>query len=191
VPVVAAAGNDDEERLHFPAGYSSGISVAATDNKGTKATFSNYQKDVKISAPGVNIYSAFGEGQFAWWSGTSQASPMVAGVVAMIRSVDPTLRPNEIERIIIKSGKNIDKKNKGLGKGSKMGGGMTDALEVLDEMDIDEDDIEEAQERAEARAAGNGRGNSGNGNNNDCRTERQPTRFDVSQSGTKGSRRGQ
>ena len=129
VVVIGSAGNDANEKLHYPAGYSNGVAVAATDNEGVLAPFSNYHENVKISAPGVNIYSAYGEGQFAWWSGTSQATPMVAGEAALLLQSDATLTPDEIRNLIKQSGKDVKAKN--AGKELTMGGGLADTFAAL------------------------------------------------------------
>jgi subtilisin family serine protease len=54
---VAAAGNDGNTRVSYPAGYASVVSVAAIDETKAWATFSQYNKDVEIAGPGVNVLS--------------------------------------------------------------------------------------------------------------------------------------
>lgn len=54
---IAAAGNDGNNRTSYPAGYSSVVSVAAVDEAKAWATFSQYNKDVEIAGPGVNVLS--------------------------------------------------------------------------------------------------------------------------------------
>jgi subtilisin family serine protease len=54
---IAAAGNDGNNRVSYPAGYASVISVAAVDSSNTWATFSQYNSDVELSAPGVGVLS--------------------------------------------------------------------------------------------------------------------------------------
>ncbi|MDP1902219.1 MAG: S8 family serine peptidase [Rubrivivax sp.] len=54
---IAAAGNDGSTRLSYPAGYASVVSVAAIDEYKQWATFSQYNKDVELAAPGVNVLS--------------------------------------------------------------------------------------------------------------------------------------
>ncbi len=108
VTVVAAAGNADKDNLHYPAAYTHSVAVAAVDNNDIKALFSNYDSKVTVSAPGVEIYSTYGEGQFAWWSGTSQATPMIAGEAALILSAKHALLPSELSSVISQSADNID-----------------------------------------------------------------------------------
>lgn len=75
------------------------------------ANFSNYgKKNVDVFAPGEDIYSSITEDKYEGESGTSMASPCVAGVAAMLRSYYPQLSASQVKNIIIKSGKKIDLK---------------------------------------------------------------------------------
>ena len=84
--LIAAAGNDGDSTVNYPAGYAEVVSVAATDNRDQRASFSNANADVEIAAPGVNVLSSVHSSDTAYGtkSGTSMATPHAAGVAAII-----------------------------------------------------------------------------------------------------------
>jgi subtilisin family serine protease len=90
VVVVASAGNQNTQTPQFPASVSTVISVAATDINDVKASFSNYGSTVYVTAPGVNIISAYPGGYYGMVSGTSFSAPMVAAEAALILAVKTT-----------------------------------------------------------------------------------------------------
>lgn len=90
VMVIASAGNDGQHKQSFPAAYPSVIGVAATNlNDDNLWTSSNYDATIDVAAPGVTIRTLNYQGGYNSWSGTSFASPIVAGVVALLRSQFP------------------------------------------------------------------------------------------------------
>lgn len=84
VVVVAAAGNSSTSSPSYPAYFTNVIAVAATDQSDKKASFSNFGFWVDVAAPGVSIYSTYDGGGYGNMSGTSMASPMTAGLAALI-----------------------------------------------------------------------------------------------------------
>jgi thermitase len=88
--VVAAAGNDGDATLNYPAAYPEVVSVAATDNRDARASFSNANADVEIAAPGVNVLSTVRAGGYASFSGTSMATPHVSAVTGVLRQLFPS-----------------------------------------------------------------------------------------------------
>ena len=101
---VAASGNGGSSQAQFPAGYNNAniLSVAATDHKDALATFSNYGSNwVDLAAPGVNIYSSYRGGEYRYMSGTSMASPHVAGVAGLIIASNSGLAVADIKSRIM------------------------------------------------------------------------------------------
>jgi subtilisin family serine protease len=124
VVLVHAAGNDAENNDvvgNFPENRdkndqiicNSWITVGASSMKADKtlpAPFSNYGKQrVDVFAPGVDLYGLEPENKYGLSSGTSMASPVVAGVAAVIRSYYPQLTAAEVKEIIVKSAVKFDK----------------------------------------------------------------------------------
>ena len=101
VTVIAAAGNDNSSAPHYPSGEAGVISVSAVDAASQKAAFSNYGPTVDVAAPGVAITSTDRSGGFSDKSGTSMASPHVAGVAALIKAAAPGLTPDQVEQALV------------------------------------------------------------------------------------------
>ncbi|GAX56086.1 extracellular protease [Streptomyces olivochromogenes] len=114
--VVVAAGNDNDNAANYsPASCNNVVTVAATGRSGSRASYSNYGSIVDISAPGGDmstatangIYSTLNSGtktpsseSYAYYQGTSMATPHIVGLVALMKSANSSLTPAQIETAI-------------------------------------------------------------------------------------------
>lgn len=109
---IAAAGNEGNrpgigDNVGYPAKYSSVIAVAASDSNNKRASFSSTGPDVELIAPGVSIYSTYTLGRYATMSGTSMASPHVAGVAAQILGKNSGFSPSQIRQRLIETAESL------------------------------------------------------------------------------------
>lgn len=107
IVIVAAGNNGKNARSIAPANVDGVIAVTAIDQENQKATFSNTIEDLKmgIAAPGVNIYSTLPGNKYGAMSGTSMAAPQVAGLVGLMKSLNPKLTAQEVYAILKETGK--------------------------------------------------------------------------------------
>ena len=106
VLIVAAAGNSGEiggagETITYPAQYDGVLAVAAVNRHNHRAWWSSTGYKLGVSAPGVNIRSTFPGGTYATLSGTSMATPHVAGVAALVYSAHPDWTNQQVKEKII------------------------------------------------------------------------------------------
>lgn len=111
--IVAAAGNDGNQIAFYPASYNGVISVAAIDSHDRKAGFSNYFSTVDVSAPGVQILSSIPINDYAFWDGTSMASPVAAAVAGMIWLNYPEYNNIQIGEHLKATSESISEENPG------------------------------------------------------------------------------
>jgi subtilisin family serine protease len=110
VVIVAAAGNTPDGKPEYPAGYDEVIAVSASSRRDSVAGFSSYGDYVDVAAPGINILSTFVTNHHPGYeseSGTSMASPMVAGTVGLILSVNPNLTPDQVRLLLTQTADDI------------------------------------------------------------------------------------
>jgi len=101
VLLVAAAGNDAIKGLLYPARYADVIAVAGVDFNGEHLYFSNRGSEVDLAAPAAGVAVALNTGETAGFSGTSVASPFVAGAAAEIWARNINLSPMDIRKILL------------------------------------------------------------------------------------------
>ncbi len=129
---VAAAGNDSSDNdtgNSVPATYTFDniISVAAINNRGEMAYFSNYgARTVHVAAPGVNIYSTSKGTGYETLSGTSMATPHVSGLAALLMAQSPSMTYKDVKDRIVASARPLAAL-----RGRTISGGMADAYYAL------------------------------------------------------------
>ncbi len=131
VVMVAAAGNWASEEISYPAALSDVIAVSATDENDKLASFSSYGPEIDICAPGDKVFSTFWDSHkgssYCDMSGTSMASPMVAGLAGLLLSNNPKLNDESVRQIIESSAKDLGDK----GWDPKYGHGRIDIYKAL------------------------------------------------------------
>ena len=136
VTIVAASGNDGQEQLYYPGALPHVIAVGAFDEQGEVTNFSTYGKQVSLVAPGTNIYSTYLHNDYSFSTGTSHASPFVAGAVALLKSYALKKRGTmvtdaQVKHILKHTADKLDQRFKhrkaGFGKLN-----LIDALKLLD-----------------------------------------------------------
>lgn len=131
ITIVAAAGNTGSDMISYPAGYEGVISVGAIDKNKKLASYSSFGPSVDIVAPGDEVYSTIYEyerkSSFRKLSGTSMASPVVAGVASLLLSKYPNLTPQQIEYILEHTATDLGNK----GFDVKFGNGLVNPVNAL------------------------------------------------------------
>lgn len=100
IVVVAAAGNEGASYYDYPASYDGVLSVGSIASDNVVSGFSNRNDKVDVVAPGENIYSCYKNNSYASLDGTSFSAPVVSGVAAILKAIDPSLNPHQIAAII-------------------------------------------------------------------------------------------
>ena len=104
--VVAATGNDGVSTVSYPAAYSGSIAVGSVTSNKSRSYFSNYGSGLDVMAPGSNIYSTVPNNRYASMSGTSMATPHVAGVLGLMRSANPNISVQSARSILTATAEN-------------------------------------------------------------------------------------
>ncbi|MBA9026703.1 S8 family peptidase [Peribacillus huizhouensis] len=131
VVIVAAAGNDGADYANYPASYEGVISVGAVDQNKKLTNYSTYGASVDVVAPGHEVYSTVYDfikpSSFTKMSGTSMASPVVAGAAALLLSKYPNLTPTQVEYILEQTASDLGDKGYDL----KYGNGLVNIVSAL------------------------------------------------------------
>jgi serine protease len=155
--VIAAAGNQGSNQAFFPASYQGVISVSAVGFNKSLAPYSNYGSSIDVTAPGGDTSVDFnGDGYvdgvlstlandstgvpvpvYGFYQGTSMASPHVAGVVALMKSIHATLTPDVVDALIIAGQITEDISGDGeLNRNDNYGYGLIDALKAVQQATV-------------------------------------------------------
>ncbi len=132
--LVAAAGNDNLDRIHYPAAYETVLSVTSTGAGDVRAPFANYNVLVKVAAPGASLHSAFPGGAWAYWSGTSFSTALLAGEAALLLAEQPAASNAHVQATILSSGTPLNAINPGYA--GKLGSVRVDFRTALERLSI-------------------------------------------------------
>jgi serine protease len=148
VIVIAAAGNNNSSQLFFPASYTGVVSVSAVETRRQKAPYSNFGSAVDVAAPGGDtsvdrngdgyadgvLSTLADEGSqafvYAFYQGTSMASPHMAGVAALMKSADPGMTPAEFDAFLSSGALTNDLGS--AGRDDVFGHGLIDARKAVE-----------------------------------------------------------
>jgi subtilisin family serine protease len=133
VLVICGAGNcksNNDENIIYPAAYPNVVNVTAVDNTDRKLCSANYGCSVTLSAPGENILIPIDNKKYKRFGETSAAAPHVAGLAALIWSVNMNLSNEQVRNILIETCDDIDKQNESK-YSKKLGSGRINAYRAL------------------------------------------------------------
>ena len=125
--IFASAMNNNTSTPYYPAACNHVVAVAATTSTDTKASFSSFGTWIDISAPGASIYTTKDGGGYGYWNGTSFASPLTAGLAALIWSINPSLTNTQVYDILTQNADDLGT----LGFDQYFGFGRINALRSL------------------------------------------------------------
>jgi hypothetical protein len=135
-----ASGNLGLRMDDYPASYPTVVSVGAVGPNGQRANFSNWNEQLEIMGPGVDIVSTYPGNRYAAMSGTSMAVPYVAGIAALIWGYFPECSNQQIRNVLAASAKVMTPAGSGKRCDRRTGFGLVqakDAFDLLDEYGCD------------------------------------------------------
>lgn len=132
VLIVAAAGNANSSENFYPAAFAGVLGVGATGRNDERWSLSNYGDFVDVTAPGDSVYSTYNnlaqpDGGYTFLSGTSMATPHVAGLAGLLFSQEPTRTITDVVRLIETTAVDLGEQ----GPDAKFGYGRIDPLAAL------------------------------------------------------------
>lgn len=125
--VVAAAGNTNTETSFYPASYPEVLSVGAIQSNDIRSSFSTFGYDLDVMARGTNVLSTIPGDGYALNSGTSMASPIVAGIAALVRHRFPSWSPDRVRHQIRSASNSSVYNGNATNLALKLGRGKVDA----------------------------------------------------------------
>jgi len=129
--VVAAAGNSGKQEDFYPAAFDNVLSVAMADNEGNRVNNTTSSYFVDLVAPGSGAYTTKNDDSFGTGSGSSFASPVVAGATALVRSKYPDLSAQQVMEIMRLSAKDVSGQEANRGYDETLGAGLLQAAQAL------------------------------------------------------------
>ena len=129
--VVAAAGNDSNNKPYYPASLNHVLSVAATNSNDEKASISNYGINIDVCAPGENIYSTWSNSSYVSLTGTSMAAPFASGVAAIVKSYFPSYTALQVAEQVKVTAELIDTVKKNISYAQQLGAGRINLYRAL------------------------------------------------------------
>ena len=129
--VVASAGNTNAELTFYPASYQNVLSVAASTNNGTKASFGTYGYYIDLVAPGDDVYSTRNGNTYGNSAGSSFSAPLVAGAAALLKSYFPHYSSVQIMEQLRITGSSVDGLSGNAAYKGLLGRGMLNMFSAL------------------------------------------------------------
>jgi subtilisin family serine protease len=123
ITIVCAAGNDSGA-VNYPAKYDESLAISASNSSDGLAYFSSRGPEIDFIAPGVSIYSTYKGGGYKTMSGTSMASPHMAGLAALVVGMGIT-KPEEVKNVLTKAAVSLNLPPE------KQGAGLVDAGKLI------------------------------------------------------------
>ncbi len=127
VSVSVAAGNSGSSGVSIPGCISYSTTVGAVDARDKLASFSGKGSAVDLTAPGVSLYSSWLGTSYVKASGTSMATPVVSGTIALIKAMHPTYTTSQVQTALFNTAKDLGK----AGKDTSFGWGRVDAYAAV------------------------------------------------------------